>query len=91
VTVTVYVPTVLELTVRVEAPDPPGIKLTLAGLVEAVRPVGVTDVERLTVPVKPATLLSVMDEILELPARRFTVVGLVEIVKSPTPTVIVAV
>ena len=67
-TVTVYVPTVPELRVRVEMPDPPGLKLILAGLVEPVRPVGVTDVERLTVPVKPAILLSVMDEILELPA-----------------------
>jgi hypothetical protein len=81
----------LELMVRAEEPDPPGLKLILAGLVEAVRPVGVTDVERLTVPVKPATLLNVMDEILELSVRRFTVVGLAEIVKSPTPTIIVAV
>ena len=86
-----YVPTVLELTVRVEVPDPPEFKLILAGLVEAVRPVGVADVERLTVPVKPATLFSVMDEIPELPARRFKVVGLAEIMKSPTPTMIVAV
>ncbi len=86
-----YVPTALELTLRVEVPDPPGLKLMLAGLVEAVRPVRVTDVKRLTVPVKPATLLSVMDEVLELPARTFTVVGLAEIVKSPTPTVIVVV
>ncbi len=90
-TVTVYVPTMLELTLRVEVPDPPGLKLILAGLVETIRPLGVKDVDRLTVPVKPATLLSIMDEIPELPARTFTVVGLAEIVKSPTPTVIVAV
>jgi hypothetical protein len=51
VTVTVYVPTVLELTVRVEEPNPPGVKLILTGLVEAERPAGGTDVERLTVPV----------------------------------------
>ena len=86
-----YVPTVLELTVRVEVPDPPGLKLIVAGLVEAVKPVEVTDVESLTMPVKPATLLIVMDEIPELPARKFTVVGLASIVKSQTPTVIVAV
>ncbi len=54
--------------VRVEEPDPPELKLILAGLVEAVRPVGVTDVERLTMPVKPATLRTVMDEVPELPA-----------------------
>ena len=76
---------------RVEVLDPPGGKPIPVGLVEVVSPVGVTDVERLTVPVKPATLLRVMDEILELPARMFTVVGLADIVKSPTSTVIVAV
>lgn len=63
-----YVPTVLELMVRVEEPDPPEFKLILAGLVEVVRPVGVTDVERLTMPVKPATLRTVIDEVPELPA-----------------------
>ena len=63
-----YVPTVLELMVRVEEPDPPELKLILAGLVEALRPVGVTDVERLTMPAKPATLRTVMDEVPELPA-----------------------
>jgi hypothetical protein len=91
VTVTVYVPTVLELMVRVEEPDPPGLKLILAGLMEAVGPLGVTDVERLIVPVKPATLRTVIVEVPELPARTFTVVGLADIVKPPTLTVIVAV
>jgi hypothetical protein len=89
--VTVYVPAVLELTVRVEEPDPPGLKLMLAGLIEAVRPLGVTAIEKLIVPVKPATLLSVMDDAPELPPGTFTVVGLAEIVKSPTMTVMVAV
>jgi len=91
VTVTVYVPTLVELMVRVEEPDPPGLKLMLAGLMEAVRPVGVTDMEKLIMPVKPATLRTVMDEVPELPPETFTVVGLAEIVKSLTPTVIVAV
>jgi len=59
---------VLELMVRVEEPDPPELKLTLAGLVEADRPVGATDAERLTMPVKPATLRTVIDEVPELPA-----------------------
>ncbi len=63
-----YVPTVLELTVRVEEPDPPELKLILAGLVEADRPVGAADVERLTMPAKPATLRTIMDEVPELPA-----------------------
>ena len=68
VTITVYVPTLVELMVRVEEPDPPGLKLMLAGLIEAVKPLGVTAIEKLIVPVKPATLLSVMDEVPELPA-----------------------
>jgi hypothetical protein len=91
VTVTVYVPTVLELRERVEELDPPEVKLTVAGLMEAVSPVGVTDVVRLTMPLKPATLSTVIDEVPELPAWMFTVVGLAEIVKSPTWTVTVAV
>ncbi len=67
-TVTVYVPILLELIVRVEEPDPPGLKLVLAGLMEAVRPVGVTDIEKLIMPMKPATLRTVMDEVPEPPA-----------------------
>ena len=54
--------------VRVEEPDPPGLKRMLAGLMEAVRPVGVTDTEKLIMPVKPATLRTVMDDVPELPA-----------------------
>jgi hypothetical protein len=87
----VYVPAVLELTVRVEEPDPPGLKLMLAGLIEAVKPLGVIAIEKLIVPVKPATLRTVIVEVPELPARTFTVVGLADIVKPPTLTVIVAV
>ena len=63
-----YVPTVLELTVRVEEPNPPEFKLMLGGLIEAANPVGVTDVEKSIIPVKPATLRTVMDEVPELPA-----------------------
>jgi len=68
VTITVYVPTLVELMVRVEEPDPPGLKLMLAGLMEAVRPVGVTDMEKLIMPAKPATLRTVTDEVPEVPA-----------------------
>ena len=68
VTITVYVPTLVELMVRVEEPDPPGLKLMLAGLIEAVKPLGVTAIEKLIIPVKPATLSTVIDEVPELPA-----------------------
>lgn len=91
VTVTMKVPEVVELTVSVEVPVAPGLRVTLAGLTEAVRPPGMTDVERLTVPAKPAKLVRVMDEVSELPAWTVSVVGLAEIVKLPTPTVIVVV
>jgi hypothetical protein len=64
----VYVPTVLELMLRVEVPDPPEVKLTVAGLMETVSPVGVANVERLIVPVKPAMLSTVIEEVPELPA-----------------------
>ncbi len=76
---------------RVEEAVPPGLKRTLVGLTEAVRPEGATDVERLIVPVKPARLLRVIVEVPELPACSVTVLGLDKIVKSPTPTVTVAV
>ncbi len=52
----------------VEEAVPPGLRRTLAGVAEAVRPEGATDVERLIVPVKPARLLRVMIEVPELPA-----------------------
>ncbi len=81
----------LELTVRVEEAVPPGLRLTLAGFTVDVRPEGVTDVERLIVPVKPARLLRVMVEVPELPACTVTVLGLDKMVKSPTPTVTVVV
>jgi hypothetical protein len=54
--------------VRVEEPDPPELRLTLAGLMDAAKPAGVTDMEKLIMPVKPATLRTVMDEVPELPA-----------------------
>ena len=53
----------LEVMVNTEEPDPPGLRLTLLGLVLAVGPEGVTDVERFIVPAKPAMLLSRMDEV----------------------------
>jgi hypothetical protein len=68
VTVTAYAPIVLELMVRVEEPNPPGLKPMLAGLMEAVRPVELAYVEKLIMPMKPATLRTVMDEVPEPPA-----------------------
>ena len=57
----------------------------------AVNPLGDTDVERLIVPEKPARLLIVMVVVAVLPAWSVAVVGLDDIVKSPTSTVIVVV
>ncbi len=50
--VTVYVPLVVELTVRVEVPVPPLVRVTLAELRDAVRPEGETVADRDTVPAK---------------------------------------
>ncbi len=76
---------------RLEEAVPPGLRLTLAGLAEAVRPLGVTDVESVMVPVNPLKLLSVIDDVPEEPAGMVRLDGLDEMVKSPTPTVTVAV
>ncbi len=67
VMVTLYVPTVPELRVSVDEAVPPGLRLTLVGLTEAVRPLGDTDVERLIMPVKPAILLRLIVVADELP------------------------
>ena len=56
VTVTVYVPSVVELTVSVDVAVP--LSTTLAGLRDAVSPEGVVSV-RETVPVNPLRLLMV--------------------------------
>ncbi len=71
----------------VEEAVPPGVRLTLVGLSDAVTPAGVTDVERLTVPVKPARLVRVTVEVPEAPTCIVKLAGLEEMLKSPTPTV----
>ncbi len=43
---------------RVEVPDPPELMATVAGLTIALGPEGRTEVESVTVPVKPFTLVS---------------------------------
>ncbi len=58
----------LELTVSVEVAVPPGLRLALTGPRAAERSAGVTDVERLTVPVSPARLVRVMIDVPEFPA-----------------------
>jgi hypothetical protein len=86
VIVTVYVPTVLELRVRVEVPEPPDTRATLIGLREAVVPEGETDAARLTVPAKPFRLVRVMVDCEEEPEVIVRLVG-AETVKSVTLTV----
>jgi hypothetical protein len=56
--------------------------VTVVGLHVAVRPDGVTDVARLTVPVKPFKLATVTATFAEEPTVKLTLVGLAEIAKS---------
>lgn len=79
--VTVYVALVVELTVRVDVPVPPPVRVILEGFRDAVRPVGETFVERETVPAKPLRLVKVMVEIAEGPDGVVRVVGLAETLK----------
>ena len=58
----------LEVTVRVEVPVPPDVRVMLVGLREAVMPEGETEVARLTVPVKPLRLVTVTDDCVAEPA-----------------------
>ena len=68
-------------------PDPP---VTLAGLRVHVRPVaGEMLLVRLTVPVKPLAGATVIVDVALTPGVVSTVVGLADIVKSTTRTVIV--
>ena len=84
---TVYVPAVEELTVRVELPDPPDGKLTLAGFAEPVRPEGDTEVVNAMLPVNPPRLLRVMIEPLDWPEKMVRLVELEDMEKSTTLTV----
>lgn len=80
-------PAVVELTVRVDIPDPP---VMLAGLTVAVRPDDGL-VVRATVPLNPLTGATVIVTVPEAPALTTTLVGLAVIVKSTTLIVIVPV
>ncbi len=84
-------PTAEELKVKVEVPGPPGETTRLAGLNVAVRLGDDVVAVRVTVPLKPPRLARVRAETPLDPETKLTVVGLAEMVKSPTPTVIVVV
>lgn len=68
-------PAVAELTVSVEVAFPPLDRVMLEGLREAVRPVGVTAVDRLTVPLNPNRLEAVIVDVPVEPAGTVRVAG----------------
>ncbi len=63
--------------------------MRLEGFKLAVNPFTDTVLDRLIVPEKPARLVTVMTVVAELPAWTVSVLVLDDMVKSPTPTVIV--
>ncbi len=71
----------------VDVPEPPAVRLTLVGLMEAVRPEGETLVVSAMFPAKPPRLLSVMEAVSDCPARIARLVDPVEMEKSTTLTV----
>jgi hypothetical protein len=84
VTVTVNEPATVEVIVSVERPDPPGVKVTLAGARLAAPLV----VARVTTPLKPLMLARVRVVELEKLAWTVTDCGLADRVKSGSePTV----
>ena len=83
VIVTVYVPTVDELKVQVEAPLPPDPSVMLVGVHEVATPAG-EDVDTVTVPAKPLTLTRLMLEVLVEPLLKVTAFGLAVRLKSRT-------
>ena len=87
VTVPLYVPTWLELIVNTEAADPPGENVALAGEKDMVNPAGSELAERETVPPKPPWPVIVIVEEPDAPARIVRLEELLEMAKSPTPTV----
>ena len=80
-------PPVNELTVRLEAPELPMIRLTLVGLADAASPEGETDVVSPMLPANPPRLLSVIVEMSVWPAKMDRLVELEEMAKSTTLTI----
>ncbi len=68
VTVTVYVPEVVEETERTDVPDPPEERATLAGLSDVVRPGGEAEAVSDTMPAKPLRLDRLSVEVAVAPA-----------------------
>lgn len=90
VTVMVYAPIGVlctALTLRVEVPCPPGVRVTDELLSDVFGPcVGETAVERVTVPVNPLRLVSVIRLVPDAPRGRLSEDGLMEMEKSDTMT-----
>ncbi len=82
VTVTLYVPAELELTVSTDVADPPELRLTLLGLREAERPEGDEEAVRDTDPEKLLRLVRMMSEVAEEPVCTEMLAGLAETLKS---------
>jgi len=80
VTVTAKEPAMDELRVQVEAHETP--REMVVGLQVAVRPDGLTAAVKLTVPVNPFTLATLIVTVAEEPTVKVTLDGLAEIVKS---------
>jgi hypothetical protein len=74
-----------------EVPDPPEASCILTELSESVRPVGVTNADRLTSPAKPLWLPRVIVDVPDEPDWMVKVAGLEVTLKSPTVTVTVTV
>jgi len=66
----------------VEDPLPPLERLTLVGLSDAVNPEGETEAARLMVPAKLLRLASDIVDVLEEPAWKLRLEGLLEMLKS---------
>ena len=72
---------VVVFTVRVDVAEPPELRLSPEGDSVAVGPLGETETDSDTKPVKPPMLLSVMLEVVDEPGVIVEVVGLVNIEK----------
>jgi hypothetical protein len=79
------------LTLRVEVPDPPGVKVTVVVLRESLGPMGETVAERLTVPLNPLMLVRVISDVAVEPLGRLSELGLADMEKSVTATAMEAV
>lgn len=71
----------LDVTLRIEFPAEPGVRLTRTGATEVVRPVGDEIAESAISPVNPK-LVSVIVVVVDLPAKSVTDFEVEDIVKS---------